>query len=90
MPSHAKVPRSAVYDRNHDALRSILNLIPTALSPLYSSVVRRVPHLRHNSAVQATYISNLLRMLEYAPYLQRQILALCVQQMVKIDVSYNV
>lgn len=82
--------RTTSYDRCHEALQCILQLIPTGANSLFVSLVRFMPHKRFNSAEQAAYIKNILYVSEYVPMLRKQILGLVIDQMVQIDAQIQI
>ncbi|KAI8365984.1 RNA polymerase I-specific transcription initiation factor RRN3 [Radiomyces spectabilis] len=90
LPNYAVVSRSTVYERNHEALRCILQLIPTAASSLFVSIVRLVPHKRFSSADHAAYVKNILEIAEYVPMLRRQLLGLVIDHMVQVDAHIQI
>ncbi|KAI8368545.1 RNA polymerase I-specific transcription initiation factor RRN3 [Blakeslea trispora] len=90
LPENASVTRTTSYDRCHEALQCILQLIPTGANSLFVSLVRYMPHKRFNSAEQAAYIKNILCVTDYAPMLRKQILGLVVDQMVQIDAQIQI
>ncbi|KAG2227493.1 hypothetical protein INT45_007519 [Circinella minor] len=90
VPSYAKTSRSEVYKRNHIALQSILKLIPTSVMPLYEAVVAYIPMQRENSASQAAYIRNILELVDYVPFLRKQILMLLVNHMIQFDAHIQI
>ncbi|KAI9321833.1 RNA polymerase I-specific transcription initiation factor RRN3-domain-containing protein [Dichotomocladium elegans] len=85
LPNYARVSRSKIYERVHAAIRAVIALMPTGIHTLNTSIIHHIPHTHQSSAVQAAYTRNMLEVLNYAPYLRRQIFDICVQQMVKID-----
>ena len=83
-----KIPR--IHHRVHLALRYLFQLVPSASSALISAVTRQFPHLSDSKGTHATYVKNLLRIIEYAPELRGEILALITERVVKIDVEIQV
>ncbi|KAI9245559.1 RNA polymerase I-specific transcription initiation factor RRN3 [Phascolomyces articulosus] len=90
VPSYAKVARSEVYKRNHTALQSVLKLIPTSVMPLYEAIVAYIPKQRENSASQAAYIRNILDLINYVPYLRKQVLMLLITHMIQFDAHIQI
>ncbi|EPB87298.1 hypothetical protein HMPREF1544_05919 [Mucor circinelloides 1006PhL] len=90
LPEGSTVTRTTSYDRCHEALQCILQLIPTGANSLFVSLVRFMPHKRFNSAEQAAYIKNILYVSEYVPMLRKQILGLVIDQMVQIDAQIQI
>ncbi|KAI8884131.1 RNA polymerase I-specific transcription initiation factor RRN3 [Backusella circina FSU 941] len=90
LPPNPCTTRTGSYERYHQALQGILQLIPTGVNSLFVSLVRYVPHQRFNSAEHAAYIKNILSTSEYVPVLRKQILGLVVDQMVQIDAHIQI
>jgi RNA polymerase I-specific transcription initiation factor RRN3 len=78
-----------VYQRVHNALRYVLSLIPTSATKLLAVLGEMFPHKRFNVAEQATYINNLLEIIEYTPILRKQVLGLAIERIILIDVSLS-
>ena len=55
--------------------------------PLYEAIVAYIPMQRENSASQAAYIRNILELVDYVPYLRKQVLMLIINHMIQFDVS---
>ncbi|KAJ1929177.1 DNA independent RNA polymerase I transcription factor [Tieghemiomyces parasiticus] len=82
--------KNVVFDRAHRALRSVLNIIPTAHTALSPLLARFFP-LKFDSAERhQDYLYNILRIADYAPALRQQILGLVVDRMIQIDVEIQV
>ncbi|KAI9362771.1 RNA polymerase I-specific transcription initiation factor RRN3 [Pilaira anomala] len=90
VPEGTTVTRSKSYERCHEALQCILQLIPTGTNSLFVSLVRFMPHKRFNTAEQAAYIKNILYVSEYVPVLRKQILGIVIDQMVQIDAQIQI
>lgn len=76
-----------VYDRVHNLVEQLIELIPTLPSTLYPLLARNFPHKRQKEAEHVTYIRNLLRLSDYCPELWDRILGLIVDRTLQIDVS---
>lgn len=90
VPEGTVITRSKAYERCHEALQCILQLIPTGTNSLFVSLVRFMPHKRFNTAEQAAYIKNILYVSEYVPVLRKQILGIVIDQMVQIDAQIQI
>ncbi|KAI7867022.1 RNA polymerase I-specific transcription initiation factor RRN3 [Spinellus fusiger] len=90
LPAYSVVSRTVVYERNHEAVRSILRLIPTSASSLFVAIVRHTPYHRLSTADQAAYVNSVLEVMDYAPVLQRQILGVLIDHIVQIDAHIQV
>ncbi|KAI9481401.1 MAG: RNA polymerase I-specific transcription initiation factor RRN3 [Benjaminiella poitrasii] len=90
LPQNTSITRTKSYERYHEALQCILQLIPTGSNSLFVSLVRYMPHKRFNSADQAAYVKNILSVSEYVPVLRKQILGLVIDQMVQIDAQIQI
>ncbi|MCJ1391177.1 hypothetical protein MMC18_004039 [Xylographa bjoerkii] len=84
------VPRSQIQNRAHAALRYLLRLIPSASGVLSSIVTNLFPHSSDSKRAHVAYVQNLLKVIEYAPELQAEVLSLITERLVKIDVQVQV
>ncbi|GAA5801802.1 RNA polymerase I-specific transcription initiation factor RRN3 [Helicostylum pulchrum] len=90
VPEGTIITRTISYERCHELLQCILQLIPTGANSLFVSLVRFMPHKRFNTAEQAAYIKNILYVSEYVPVLRKQILGIVIDQMVQIDAQIQI
>ncbi|KAH8549393.1 RNA polymerase I-specific transcription initiation factor RRN3 [Umbelopsis sp. PMI_123] len=90
MPENVMVSRSITYQRVHNAIRYVLSLIPTSATELVNVLAETFPHKRFNVAEQATYVNNLLEILDYAPILRKQVLGLAIERIILIDVEIQI
>ncbi|KAL8718212.1 MAG: hypothetical protein Q9225_004620 [Loekoesia sp. 1 TL-2023] len=81
------VPRSQVYARAHKTLQYLLQIIPSACRILLSVLTSVFPHQSDSRRAHIVYVHNLLKIIEYAPILQTDILALITERLVKIDLQ---
>lgn len=90
LPGYAVVSAPEIHTRVHMALRHILRLIPAgsgSLSPILSS---QFPFDSDPASANITYTRNLIQMIDYAPELQSDILALITEKLVKVDVQIQI
>ncbi|KAL2007988.1 hypothetical protein VTN00DRAFT_7970 [Thermoascus crustaceus] len=90
LPGYAPVSNSEIYARTHMALHYVMQLIPAgsgALSPILSM---QFPFATDSAKANIAYTRNLIKVIEYAPELQADILALITEKLVKIDVQIQV
>ncbi|KAJ9199811.1 hypothetical protein DTO166G4_3513 [Paecilomyces variotii] len=90
LPGYPRVNTAEIYARVHMALRYIMNLIPAgsgALSPILSM---QFPFDTDSVKANVAYTRNLIKVIEYTPELQADILALVTEKLVKIDVQIQV
>ncbi|KAL9102770.1 MAG: hypothetical protein Q9163_002132 [Psora crenata] len=85
-----QVSRLAIYTRVHNAIRYLIQLIPSASGTLKDVLVNRFPHQTDSRRSHVTYVHNLLKMLDYAAELRSDVLALITDKLVKIDVQVQV
>ncbi|CAO3671823.1 unnamed protein product [Umbelopsis ramanniana] len=90
MPENVIVTRSITYQRAHNAIRYVLSLIPTSATELVAVLAETFPHKRFNVAEQATYVNNLLEVLDYSPILRKQVLGLAIERIILIDVEIQI
>ncbi|OXV08421.1 hypothetical protein Egran_03816 [Elaphomyces granulatus] len=90
LPGYLPIGDSEIYARTHMALRYVIQLIPSgsgALSPIISILF---PFDTDSAKANIAYTRNLIKVIEYAPELQADILALITEKLVKIDVQIQV
>lgn len=91
LPDHKPVTRQIIYDRAHEALEYIMELVPTAAhSTLFPSLVAEFPNKAEKRLAHTTYLTNLLRVVEYAPALRSKIIAMVIERIIKIDIEVQV
>jgi len=84
--NHSPVKRSVIYERVHYALQFILDLVPTAaFSTLFPALISEFPHKSESKRAHVTYVTNLLRVIEYAPSLRNKLLIFITDRVIKID-----
>ena len=84
------VTRLTIYTRVHRALQYLLQLIPSAGRILSATMTTAFPHQTDSRRSHVVYIQNLLKLVEYAPELRGEVLALITERLVKIDVQVQV
>ncbi|KAK2806286.1 hypothetical protein FQN51_007327 [Onygenales sp. PD_10] len=90
LPGYPVVYASEIYARVHMAIRYIVQLIPAgsgSLSPLLAS---NFPHDTDTAKSHIVYTRNIIKIIDYAPELRSDILALITEKLVKIDVQFQV
>lgn len=80
--------RRTVFDRSHNLLIKLLDLVPTLPSLLQPILIRHFPHKRENKVQQVTYMKNLLSIINYCPALSDEIFGLIVDRTIQIDVGF--
>lgn len=88
LPNHQLVTRQVIYDRAHEALEYLMELVPTAAhSTFFPALVAEFPNKSEKQLAHTTYLTNLLRVVEYAPSLRSKILAMVIERIIKIDIE---
>lgn len=88
LPKHQPVTRQVIYDRAHEALEHLMELVPTAAhSTFFPALVAEFPNKSEKQLAHTTYLANLLRVVEYAPSLRSKILAMIIERIIKIDIE---
>ena len=67
-----------------------MRLIPSASGVLSTILTSRFPHSEDSRRAHITYVQNLLKIIEYTPELQSEVLSLITERLVKIDVQVQV
>ena len=71
----------------HWAIQHLLNVVPSAHTLLMRTIREKFPHKSAERREQVSYVFNLIRISAYVPHLQGDILSLCVERVVQIDVQ---
>lgn len=88
LPNHQPVTRQTIYNRTHEALQYIMELVPTAAySTLYPALVKEFPNKGEKKLAHTTYLSNLLRVIDYVPSFRSKIMAMVMEKVIKIDIE---
>ena len=90
LSGYSPVPLEAMNQRVHMALRYLLQLNPAASGAMPPILASSFPSHDDSSKAYVTYTKNLLQVVEYAPELKSDILALITERLVKIDVQVQV
>ncbi|RFU33693.1 hypothetical protein B7463_g2615, partial [Scytalidium lignicola] len=90
LPGYLPVDRDVMSARFHSALKYILRLIPSGAKTLSSILSSKFPFPEDSKKMHMTYVNNLVQVMEYAPQLKLDILALITDRLVKIDVQMQV
>ncbi|KAI9834783.1 MAG: hypothetical protein M1819_002869 [Sarea resinae] len=87
LPNHAEVRLPQLFSRAHAALKYLLRLIPSASGALAPILASAFPHPSDSKRAHITFVQNLLTLIDYAPELRSEVLALITERLVKIDVQ---
>lgn len=90
LPGYAVVSTSEVYRRVHVAIKYIVNLIPSGSVALAPQLSSSFPQDTDKTKSHIAYTRNLIKIIDYAPELKADILALITEKLVKIDVQIQV
>ncbi|KUJ22276.1 RNA polymerase I-specific transcription initiation factor-like protein rrn3 [Mollisia scopiformis] len=90
LPGCPDVNRDQLASRIHAALKYLLRLIPSASGTLSPILNTKFPSPDDSKREHTTYITNLVRLIEYAPELKSDVFALVTDRLVKIDVQMQV
>ncbi|KAF9990780.1 hypothetical protein BGZ75_010035 [Mortierella antarctica] len=84
------IAKDRQHERVHQALKYILDLIPTGPTSLFPLLASEFPHKRESINGHITYAKNILKVLEYAPVLRTQVLGVIIDRIIQIDVEIQV
>lgn len=70
----------------HWAIQHLLNVVPSGHTILFRLIRENFPHNSAERREQISYIFNLIRMGQYVEHLKGDILALCIERVVQVDV----
>ncbi|KAF8974886.1 hypothetical protein BGZ46_009641, partial [Entomortierella lignicola] len=90
LESESAVSRERQFDRVHQTLKYILDLIPTGPTSLFPLLAAEFPHKRESIAAHIIYVKNIIRVLDYIPVLRTQILSVVIDRIIQIDVEIQV
>lgn len=84
------VNRTQLSSRVHSALKYLLRLIPSASGTLAPILAAKFPFSDESKKAHMAFIDNLLKIIDYAPELKGDVLALITEKLVKIDVQMQI
>ncbi|KAI5290617.1 hypothetical protein KEM54_000992, partial [Ascosphaera aggregata] len=90
LPDHDPVSVRAIYSRVHFALSYILQVVPSATGALSPILALCFPQDIESVKSHVAYTLNLIKIIEYAPELRSDLLALIVERLIKIDVQIQI
>lgn len=85
VPDFPEVTREMMRKRLHSTLRYLLQMFPSAVGVLESLLSAKFPFPDDSVQTHMAYINNLLKVREYVPDLQDEILDIILNRVVKID-----
>jgi RNA polymerase I-specific transcription initiation factor RRN3 len=71
----------------HWAIQHLLNVVPSGHTILLRLIKESFPHKSAERREQISYVYNLIRLGEYVEHLKGDILALCIERIVQVDVE---
>jgi RNA polymerase I-specific transcription initiation factor RRN3 len=80
--------RTALHLNAHWALQHLLTIVPSANTILLKLLRDTFPHKSAERREQVAYVYNLLLIGDYAQHLKGEILSLCVERVVQVDVCH--
>jgi len=73
----------------HWAIQHLLNLVPSGHTILLRLIKENFPHRTAERREQISYIFNLIRMSQYVDHLKGDLLSLCIERVVHVDVRVH-
>ena len=70
----------------HWAIQHLLDLVPSGHTILLRLIRENFPHKSADRREQISYVFNLIRISQYAHHLKGDILSLCIERVVRVDV----
>ena len=70
----------------HWAIQHLLDLVPSGHTILLRLIKETFPHKSADRREQVSYVFNLIRISQYAEHLKEDILSLCIERVVLVDV----
>ncbi|KAJ6648868.1 RNA polymerase I-specific transcription initiation factor RRN3 [Pseudolycoriella hygida] len=71
----------------HDAINSILDIIPLTSDKIKSAIESHFPHISKPSYVYAGYVYNIFRLLDYRPIFTNELLELIFKKLIELDTN---
>jgi RNA polymerase I-specific transcription initiation factor RRN3 len=71
----------------HWAIQHLLRVVPSGHTILLHLIKENFPHKTAERREQISYIFNLLRLCQYVEHLKGDIISLCIERVVQVDVS---
>ncbi|ODH53665.1 hypothetical protein GX48_00083 [Paracoccidioides brasiliensis] len=90
LPGFPVVCPSEMYARVHMATSYIVQLVPAGSSALSPLIASSFPHDTDSTKAHIIYTRNIIKIIDYAPELRSEILALITEKLVKLDVQFQV
>lgn len=90
LPETPPISRTKLYLRVHKTLQYLIRIFPAASSVLQRTISENFPDQTDSRRSHVIYTQNLLKILDYAPELRPDTLALITERLVKIDVQVQV
>ncbi|KAJ2857234.1 DNA independent RNA polymerase I transcription factor, partial [Coemansia erecta] len=79
-----------VHDRVHGLIKEIYRAIPTCGASLISALLDALPFRTAKANIQVLFLQNVLRCLEYAGGIRREVLRMVLNHVIQIDVEVQV
>lgn len=90
VPDLQVVTRKEMLDRLHATTNHILYKVPSAVGTLKSVIQENFPHSSDTLKEHVDFVTNILQLTSYAPYLKADIIALIIERLAKVDVQTQV
>jgi RNA polymerase I-specific transcription initiation factor RRN3 len=87
LPGETPVPRTTMFRRLHMAIRTLLRQVPSVSAALARSLKSEFPNDLATTRSYIQYQKHLLRIADYAPELNAEMLSIIIQRLVDIDVQ---
>jgi hypothetical protein len=81
--------RTELHFNAHWAIQHLLEVVPSGHTILLRLIRETFPHKTAERREQISYVFNIIRIGQYAEYLKGDILSLCVERAVQIDVLHS-
>jgi RNA polymerase I-specific transcription initiation factor RRN3 len=85
-PPTSETTRTILQENAHFAIRELLDVVPASHTMLLRLVREGFPHKSAERREQVSYVYNLFKICSYAGHLTGDILSLCVERVVQVDV----
>lgn len=89
LASQESIDCQAIYTLAHKIIESLFKIAPTCQAHVVKIVEQGFPYMIKESHVQRAFLSNVLRLANNYSNLRLQLLEICIQKLLKIDVNLS-
>lgn len=84
------ISRDTMRERLHTCLHYLLQMFPAAKAVLRNIVTNKLPYSNESKTAHIAFVDNLLRLKDYVPDMEEDVMDLIISHVVKIDVQMQI